>query len=295
MITIADLKKLTAEFMMVTPKMADEWLTDYNRQIEKGENTNRRNNPDDVKRYRADMASGAWVPNNQGIAFDEHERLIDGQHRLWAIKESGATVPLLVVRGLPVEYNNGILVRTRDTIDFGHPRSVRGQWQMDGIAYSTLLASAIRLIALMCNDFVRIKMSMSQMNRVRDLFQRQVYGIINNLEKHSQLRGYIVAPIVLYRLINREKADAFAMQFNLLSNVPSGSPILAMAKYFMANKSTAGTESQKRAMRVVATAIHAYEHKQQLQIARPSETALEWLMQGNKNNVRKVREILNVE
>lgn len=295
MVTQTDIKRIKSEVLFVTPKMAEEWLTRNNEQIEKGEHSNRRVNEHDVARYAADMTSQAWVPNNQGIGFDVENHLIDGQKRLWAIKQSGVGAWLLVVTGLPKQYENGTVIRTMDTVDCGQVRTVRGQWQIEGIAYSTLLASAVRLISLLCNDFVRVKMSMSQMNRVREMYQRQVYGIINNLEKHTQLRGYVVAPLAMYRMMNREKADAFTVQFSVMSNLPIGSPVLAMARYFMANKSKAGTESQKAAMRVVATALYAYDQGDKLQIARPNAAAVEWLLQSNKGNVRKVREILNVE
>lgn len=295
MITADQLKNFKAQLTFVTPQMADGWLEKYVEEIANGENTNRKPNPHDIDRYAADVIAGAWVPNNQGIGFDEDGHLVDGQKRLFAIKKARVGAWLLVVTGMPKQYENGLIVRTRDTIDFVQPRTVRGQWQMDSVDHSNLLATSVRLIAILCNDFSRVKISMSQANRIREIYQRHVYGIINNLANLSRVRGHIIAPMSLYRAINREKADAFASQFASMSNLPTGSPVLAMAKYFMSNKSSAGTESQKQAMRVVATAIHAYERGEQLQIARPNATALEWLVQGNKGNVRKVREILNVD
>lgn len=65
-------------------------------------NTKNRNlRPGVVDRYMRDISSGKWVLTNQGIGVSKNGVLIDGQHRLHAIKKSGyPPVPLLIVYGL---------------------------------------------------------------------------------------------------------------------------------------------------------------------------------------------------
>jgi hypothetical protein len=77
--------------MDVTPELATKWLEGnvHNREIRQGV----------VARYAADMKAGEWMLTHQGIAFDDEGTLIDGQHRLWAVIESGVTVRTLVTRG----------------------------------------------------------------------------------------------------------------------------------------------------------------------------------------------------
>lgn len=53
-----------------------------------------------VKRYASDMANGLWTMNGETIIIDERGKLIDGQHRLLAVIESGVTAEFLVVRGV---------------------------------------------------------------------------------------------------------------------------------------------------------------------------------------------------
>lgn len=60
--------------------------------------SNRRLRPRKVRRYCIDMKNGAWVVSHQGIAFDTHGNLLDGQHRLLAIIESGVGQWLSVTR-----------------------------------------------------------------------------------------------------------------------------------------------------------------------------------------------------
>lgn len=49
------------------------------------------------------MKEGQWVFDGAPIRLDTEGHLIDGQHRLWAVIESGTTQTFLVVMGLPTE------------------------------------------------------------------------------------------------------------------------------------------------------------------------------------------------
>lgn len=82
-----------------------------------------------VTRYAADMRSGRWMQTHQGIAFDANGKLIDGQHRLSAIVESGASVGMIVYRNAAPE---SICV-----IDDNYTRSIQQTMKiLDGVAIS---------------------------------------------------------------------------------------------------------------------------------------------------------------
>ena len=82
----------TVRTMIITPDLASEWLG--------GNVRNRPVKQPVVDAYAADMAAGRWRDNNTAIAFDRHGTLIDGQHRLWAIIESGCRIRMIVATGL---------------------------------------------------------------------------------------------------------------------------------------------------------------------------------------------------
>lgn len=77
----------------ISPKRAEKLLNDTNTQ-------NRKLRAGVVEKYAADMKYGKWLKNPQPIMFYEDGVLADGQHRLWAVVESGATVPFFIVRGV---------------------------------------------------------------------------------------------------------------------------------------------------------------------------------------------------
>ena len=75
-------------FLLVTPEMAAEWLKTNER--------NRTPNRDKMEKIKNDMQEGNFEFTHQAIAFDKEGNLIDGQHRLTGIVETGVTVPLAV-------------------------------------------------------------------------------------------------------------------------------------------------------------------------------------------------------
>ena len=93
----------------VSPEIAWEWLENCN-------TNNRRVNEKHVRRLARDMVEGNWVLTHEGIAFDKHGKLIDGQHRLWAITEADVTVDMYVWRNIDPN--------VRIAIDCGKSRSM---------------------------------------------------------------------------------------------------------------------------------------------------------------------------
>lgn len=81
--------------VMIDPETAMVWL--------RRNKNNRKVSQALVERFTRDMVAGNWPYTHQGIAFDNTGRLIDGQHRLHAIAQSGVTVPMQVSVNMPPE------------------------------------------------------------------------------------------------------------------------------------------------------------------------------------------------
>lgn len=79
----------------VAPALATEWL--------QKNSINRNPNKATIKKYAADMEAGRWAITSDLIAFDPDGVLLNGQHRLMAVIKSGATVGMMVARGVPRE------------------------------------------------------------------------------------------------------------------------------------------------------------------------------------------------
>ena len=59
-----------------------------------------------VSKYARDMAAGRWVVTHQGIAINRAGQVVDGQHRLLAVIESGVPVHMAIVTGCNLEYDS---------------------------------------------------------------------------------------------------------------------------------------------------------------------------------------------
>ncbi len=104
----------------ITPEVAQEMLTkNYN---------NRKLNKTHVRFLKNQMKNGLWVFDGQPIRFDKSGRLLDGQHRLNAVLESGVSNDFLVVSGLSSD--------TFEVMDTGKNRSASDVLSMSGAAYS---------------------------------------------------------------------------------------------------------------------------------------------------------------
>lgn len=84
-----------ASLYLVTPEIALKWLESNTR--------NRKLYQNVVERYAADMKAGRWLITGDAIQFDTGGAIINGQHRLWAVVESGTPAHLMVAFGLPPE------------------------------------------------------------------------------------------------------------------------------------------------------------------------------------------------
>jgi hypothetical protein len=118
--------------MTVTPEMAKQFLL-----------INSRNRPvmaSRVAEFESQLLRGELQLTHQGIAISETNVLLDGQHRLIAIANTGISAEMLVSTGLP------------DTVftvlDTGARRKPSDVLSMDGAKNTTATASGIKLYIL---------------------------------------------------------------------------------------------------------------------------------------------------
>lgn len=109
----------------ITPKKAEAWLN--------ANKTNRTLREGVVEQYAKDMKTGNWTQCTAPIAFYDDGDLADGQHRLYAIVESGTTQQFTVMRGL--QRKDGL------NIDTGLARSLVDAGKISGL--DTRLSHAV--------------------------------------------------------------------------------------------------------------------------------------------------------
>lgn len=127
------MQRLSVHLEEITPEIASKMLernkANYRNLIQGNKN-----------KITQDMLNGRWSFTNATIALDENEDIVDGQHRLFGIVESGTSQIFLVVRGMPVGSKDN------PAIDTGAKRSVATHLHKLGTNNANVAAAAARLL-----------------------------------------------------------------------------------------------------------------------------------------------------
>lgn len=161
------------ETIEITPKLAREWLEDFN-------TNNRPIKKSAVRRYALDMEKGSWhLETGESIKFASDNILLDGQHRLMAIVKSNISVPMLVVTGLDKD--------TFKVLDTGINRSASDVFNVEGVSYSSQLPAVINVYTqLKNNSYSNIKNKLTNQRLLevyeeRPIFWDDIATLTNNL------------------------------------------------------------------------------------------------------------------
>lgn len=239
------------EVVAVTPEIATEWL---------GYNThNRPPRKSAVAAYASDMANGDWLWTGDPIRRADGGTILDGQHRLLAVVESGVTVPFLVLTGLPVE--------AQENIDAGVPRKFYDVLALRGETSSSALAAIVRKVHIW-ESGSRVFSSgggatHSQLSRTLEAhpgLRDTTRAAINANAKFPAIPTSLMGLAWwVFASIDQEDADYFFARLCDGQNLGVGNPIYELRKQLMQNKeNTRGERNQRYLMALVIKAWNAY-------------------------------------
>lgn len=101
-----------------------------------------KNNRPLIKRHmdflRSEMENDRWIENGESVKFSTTGELLDGQHRLSSIVETGKTYEMVVVRDLSKE--------AFKSLDTGRMRTAGDVFSIEGILAANKVAAACREI-----------------------------------------------------------------------------------------------------------------------------------------------------
>lgn len=189
-----------AQWIDVTPKKAAAWLENNFR--------NRPLSDDVVAAYARDMKNGTWVPTHQGIAFNDRDELIDGQHRLRAIVRSGCTVRMMVTFGLASQIK-GSEMTTMDAVDRGRTRSVADQLKIQhGMKEGSAIAAVCSTIGGICFGERTRRLSVSQTLEIFRAFEDPIKWVIANRPREHGLRSAGVLAAFAFAIMADERCTS---------------------------------------------------------------------------------------
>jgi len=216
------------EIVKVTPDMASKWL--------KKNSNNRTVSKWVVQNYARQMRENKWQLNGEAIMFDTKGNLMNGQHRLLAVIEADATVPMAVGRGFPES--------VKDTFDQHRKRTAADVLMMHGIHSGNTVAAVVRLLDRWDKGIRNATlMGAGQYNltsaevldyiKQDDMVLPAVEAYYNSKPAELGVSARVWSSLwVLTHRIDPAVADDFFLKLETGEMLPKGHPILALRRYW---------------------------------------------------------------
>lgn len=199
----------------VTPELAERVLgtNDSNRRLR-----NKR-----IVRYMSDMRAGKWRLTGEPIRLDQDGALLNGQHRLEAVRRSGCSVAMLFMSGIDRE--------TRLVQDTGLAKS-DADWSTLSVAAIKVTKAITRVFA---NSLLQTMSADAQIEAYTAIGPEHIEWAISVASgKGITRKAPVRAALAVTHKINIERAKTFAQRLNELE-LPAGSPEQALVRALTAN------------------------------------------------------------
>lgn len=225
------MSEITTEIRTIGPEEANALLA---KNID-----NRKTMRTQVVRLAAYMLDGEWKFDASPIRIAKDGRLLDGQHRLRAVVESGTTQQFLVVSGLDGD--------SQATMDTGAKRSLQNMLEMTGETNATHLAAVVNASYKWANGArgSQIFHGSNSSIAAASIMSPSIPRLLDWLDQHPELRdvvkpGNAVARTLLappsvinftywvLRDVDYDDAEHFYQRLQDGAGLPAGSPILAL-------------------------------------------------------------------
>lgn len=250
------------ELVHVTPEAAQEWLY---------RNTgNRPLRAEAVNKISRDMVAGRFLENGDAVRFSADGALLDGQHRLEALYDSGTSAWLLVVSNLPKD--------AQDTVDDGAKRTMADRFAFHGEPDAKTLAAVVRRAILWTHN------RKDQTGR----FQPSALECFEFLAAHPELREAASAAAhhrkakllpastigLCWWLFGALDAEQCAEFFDRLADgamLAKGHPILTLRNRLADLNAQPGRHSERHTLAMVIKSWNKYRAGQELATLRFAE------------------------
>jgi len=260
----------------ITPEMATEML--------KGNTTNRNPRQAHVDALASEMTNDRWLLTHQGICIASDGTLLDGQHRLLAIKQSGRSVEMLVT----TDADAGLM----DAVDVGlKPRSVGDMLHLvDGISDASTVASACRHIASMCCYYQGIVVSVGFARFMMSQFQPQIEAVIEKTAGNKLARrGWVVGTLAFCLRGDKNALPFIEKVGGSGADLGTTDPALALRNWLSGSSVHIKRGFKRGATECVCNAAFNAVQKRQLTTIKSGISGLTYFQRNQEDLVRKIR------
>jgi hypothetical protein len=243
------------ELIELSPEKAEEFLrfAHPNRTISKNL----------VDRYAREMAADNWRVNGETIVISNHGRVLDGQHRLQSIVNSGVSIWTFLVTGIEESSMN--------TFDTGRARSAADILNMTGHANAKVLAPLLLLLwqheRLKPGAWLHGSASPIELDAVHAKYPQAGRSIEFCLQVKDVCSPALVAFAHLLGLTygnDPDKTNEFVDKLASGADLSGDAPILVLRNQLLQTAVTTGRSHHRRApvprLMQLAWIVRAYNH-----------------------------------
>lgn len=280
---------IKTEQKTITPEWAATILDRHYKRLTRGEFKQRPITETVINRYASDIKHGFWKLSPQPISFDENDDLIDGQHRLEAVRKTGIPTEMMVSTGWPVDQAKNNAPKLIDVLDTGKPRSVAQMMHLHGVSSANNYATTTRFIARVALNGSNPVLTFSGASYILDKLnlRSNIDRIISQTISTRDFKGKTVGPLAFYHTSHPQKAMAFAEGlFNHTAEKGS-----AIHTYFKWRDSAHGTTHTDIHLKGFCACLRAWHNNQSLSVVRLNTEAVEWLSSTNPKLRDQIRSI----
>lgn len=269
---------ITVTVEQISPTVAAAYLTSQAR--------NRKLRPRHLAALVRDMERGDFAFTASGISFDADGALIDGQHRLSGIVQSGVTLSMFVFRGFPADAQN--------SMDLGASRTVWEQLGMDGVGNSTIICAYANAIARGFCIYSN-KVNLAQTRSILDTLPHiATQAKLDRPELKCRASAYLgtiaLSLHVPGKAVRMAKFfDAFARGIGIANE---NSPAYRLQQYYNTKGGGSGNQAVRDAASYTADCLEAWAAEQDMPTTKPTGTGMAWLRRQLATQYAAIRNIL---
>lgn len=272
---------MKAKTETITPEIAGELLkkNTHNRRVRAGY----------VDYLASEMANGRWCSETaEAIKIADDGTIVDGQHRLLAIKQSNTAIEVMVARGVPL--------RAQELMDGGTPRTVADNLQLsDRLTSANLKVATVRQIVSICCYYQNPRVSIGMARFVLAEYQRDIDTVIAQVSNFRPgMRGWIIGTLAFALHADRQ-ALSFIQAFGSGENLSRGSPAKAARDWLISG--AAGSAKlrnahtyKKPAVEGLMNAVYNDIFKNPLSTIRRGAQGVDYFTGKSRRSVATIRE-----
>lgn len=227
---------------------------------------------------------------HQGIAFNDRDELIDGQHRLSAIVMANVPVRMMVTFGLPSAVE-GKKVTTMDAVDRGATRSVADQLTIQhGFKNASITAAICAAVASLCCGERTRRLSVAQTLEVFDEFRRSIEYVIGQRSKQDGLRTTgVLAGVAFAHAVEPKWVEEIFPKLNTGAGLKSGAPVALLREFVTSDEAKLFTRSLDRGLaELVLQALYCELAAKRISKLEPSLEGAHYFGARQKERAEKI-------